>query len=235
MQAHLERTLPNCLVYLVLRCVTGVSQACCVRAHLCLCIPRISSTRVQHTTAWERYNIAKRRIARDNASIDEPVTRIEEMMWHGTSTSTPRVICEGSDGLDFRMVRSVLSSKPRVHWIADVAVGVVAFNLQSRAGLYGRGLYFAERAAYCHEHFAYSVPCTQLRKRLIYARVLVGREYDLGTDTEETLTKPPPGYHSIVGGPHKFNADSREASRMCVVYDNAQVYPQYIIEYEKGC
>ena len=96
-------------------------------------------------------------------------------------------------------------------------------------------MYFAERAAYCHENFAYAVPRTQLRTRLIYARVLVGRKCECGTATEERLTKPPDGFHSIVGGPHKFNADSAEASRMCVVYDNAQVYPQYIIEYEKGC
>ena len=96
-------------------------------------------------------------------------------------------------------------------------------------------MYFAERAAYCHENFAYAVPQTDVRKQLIFARVLCGREKDLGTRKEETLTKPPHGFHSVVGGPHKFSPDSVEASRMCVVYDNAQVYPQYIIEYEKGC
>ena len=121
--------------------------------------------------------------------------------------------------------------------VVDVSVcgGGGVLCEQSRAGgFYGSGVYLAERAAYCHENFAYHVPRTQLRKQLIYARVVVGREHECGTDTEPTLTKPPTGCHSVVGGPHKFDDDSVEASRMCVVYDNAQVYPQYIVDYEKG-
>ena len=48
--------------------------------------------------------------------------------------------------------------------------------------------------------------------------------------TDDRLTKPAQGYHSVVGGPHKFSDDGEESS-MWVVYDNAQVYPQYIVEY----
>ena len=29
----------------------------------------------------------------------------EELLWHGTSTTNPEVICMGQDGVDFRLVR----------------------------------------------------------------------------------------------------------------------------------
>ena len=91
-------------------------------------------------------------------------------------------------------------------------------------------MYFAGRAAYCNETFAFAAGGTPCRKQLIYARVLVGRPQQFGMVTDDRLTKPEQGYHSVAGGPHKFSDDGEESS-MWVVYDNAQVYPQYIVEY----
>ena len=92
-------------------------------------------------------------------------------------------------------------------------------------------MYFAERAAYCNENFAFCAGGTPCRKQLIFARVVAGRSQQFGMGTDDTLTKPARGFHSVAGGPHKFNDHGVEESAMWVVYDNTQVYPQYIVEY----
>ena len=104
---------------------------------------------------------------------------------------------------------------------------------QSRQGFYGRGAYFAERALYSHTSYAHCVGGGGSKYQLILAHVLCGRGKDMGTDTDETLVKPPSGYNSVHGGPHKTRRsdDSATASEMWVVYDRAQSYPAYIVTY----
>jgi len=105
--------------------------------------------------------------------------------------------------------------------------------LQSREGFYGRGAYFAERALYSHTSYAHRVGGGGRKYQLILAHVLCGRGKDMGTDTDRSLVKPPSGYHSVHGGPHKtrWSDDRATASAMWVVYDRAQSYPVYIVTY----
>ena len=110
---------------------------------------------------------------------------------------------------------------------------------QSSKGFYGRGAYFAERAAYSDENFAHNtadmasgtgtraVPVSQL----LLCRVLCGNHKEYGKGIARGLVKPPAGYKSVRGGPHRFNSAAREASVMWVVYDLAQVYPQLLVTY----
>ena len=102
---------------------------------------------------------------------------------------------------------------------------------QSREGFYGRGAYFAERALYSHTSYAHRVGGGGYQ--LILAHVLCGRGKDMGTATDRSLVKPPSGYHSVHGGPHKTRSsdDTATASEMWVVYDRAQSYPAYILTY----
>ena len=104
---------------------------------------------------------------------------------------------------------------------------------QSREGFYGRGAYFAERALYSHTSYAHHVGGGGNKYQLILAHVLCGRGKDMGTDTDRSLVKPPSGYHSVHGGPHKTQPsdDPATASAMWVVYDRAQSYPAYILTY----
>ena len=73
----------------------------------------------------------------------------------------------------------------------------------------------------------------RLDAELILAHVLCGRGKDMGTDIDRSLVKPPSGYHSVHGGPHKtrWSDDLATASEMWVVYDQAQSYPAYVLTY----
>ena len=110
--------------------------------------------------------------------------------------------------------------------------------VQRPGAFYGRGAYFSDNAAYSDEHFAFTVPSTPTleggaHRQLILARVLCGRTRDYGVDKDHTLVRPPDGYDSVCGGPHKVSSKSVHSCHMTVVYDRAQVYPQYIVTYRK--
>ena len=110
--------------------------------------------------------------------------------------------------------------------------------VQRPGAFYGRGAYFSDNAAYSDEHFAFTVPGTSTleggaHRQLILARVLCGRTCDYGVDRDHTLVRPPDGCDSVRGGPHKVKSKSVHSCRMTVVYDRAQVYPQYIVTYRK--
>ena len=102
---------------------------------------------------------------------------------------------------------------------------------QSRVGLYGRGAYFAERALYSHT--SYSHRAAGGTRKLVLARDLCGSGMEMGTTTDPTLVKAPPGYHSVHGGPHKVRSahPNATASSMWVVYDRAQSYPAFVVTY----
>jgi len=110
--------------------------------------------------------------------------------------------------------------------------------VQRPGAYYGRGAYFADNAAYSDENFAFTVPSTSAveggpHRQLILARVLCGRTRGFGVSIDTTLVRPPDGFDSVRGGPHKFNPDSVHSCHMTVVYDRAQVYPQYIVTYRQ--
>ena len=99
---------------------------------------------------------------------------------------------------------------------------------------YGRGAYFSDTAAYCDESYAFEEAGQSVsppHRELILARVLCGRVKEYGKKKKPELMFPPEGFDSVRGGPHKFNASGNASCNMTVVYDRAQVYPQYVVRY----
>jgi len=107
---------------------------------------------------------------------------------------------------------------------------------QSNAGYYGRGAYFAESAAYSDGSYAYTVrrDARESTRQLLLVRVLCGKSHNYGSlgpnASTRALKKPPRGYHSVSGGPHKAGRCPAETF-MWVVYDRAQAYPAYVVTY----
>ena len=126
----------------------------------------------------------------------------EELLWHGTSSADPLLICSGRDGIDFRRAR----------------IG----------GYYGRGAYFADSAAYSDEGFHFR---HHEGRQLLLARVSCGRRCDFGKQLAEGLARPPDGFDSVRGGPHSFTQHSNALALVSAVYDRTQIYPQYIVTY----
>ena len=68
---------------------------------------------------------------------------------------------------------------------------------------------------------------------MLLVHVLCGTTHDCGRAVNRAtraLTKPPPGCHSVSGGPH-VAGNSPAETKMWIVYDRAQVYPAYIVTY----
>jgi len=67
------------------------------------------ATSVQNRYLWQRYR-QRRDLMLTMASSEEGMPRDisvaqAKLLWHGTSTTNPRDICTGNDGIDFRLVR----------------------------------------------------------------------------------------------------------------------------------
>lgn len=139
---------------------------------------------------------------------DEPVdASINEVwLWHGTGK-------EGAHGItdtDFDMGR------------AGSAAGT----------MFGRGLYFAES---CMKSDEYTKADDRNWNPLILCRVTCGRlfhcDWKRPSDRKEELEEMcrTGGYHCILGDRQKVRGTYREY----IVFDNDQVYPEYIVWYSR--
>eukprot|EP01047_Picozoa_sp_COSAG01_P037451 COSAG01_NODE_2976_length_6765_cov_22.300480_4_plen_768_part_00 len=160
---------------------------------------------------------------------------LEMWLWHGTGNLNPEVIYKDrQDGFDMR-------------------------HAKEGKNLWGRGLYFAEKAAYSNNSkYAYmrdvAVPGatdnTGGYTELLLAKVLVGEVADMGRKTNRGLTMPP-----TRGGADELRYDTvkgcttakcgacvrRRASNpdctsctpcsVYVVYANGRAYPDYVVRY----
>ena len=148
----------------------------------------------------------------------------EALVWHGTSSLNPNVIYK------------------------DTHEG---FMLQySQEGLYGQGLYFAERSGYS-DHYAYRVnnalansqedrDDAREERELFLVKLIVGKAITLdhndAPDACRCLRTPPDNpdegglkYDTVTG-----EADPENPSKIYVVYENGRAYPQYLVRYYKG-
>lgn len=115
------------------------------------------------------------------------------LLFHGTSTLDPQLVYKNFD---------------------------TGFDLQyaNTAGLYGKGLYFAQNASYSHN--GYSFAALNGKFQMILADVFVGKScHLLGSDS--TLIKAPEGYDSVLSNTDFF-----------IIYNNFHSYPLYLIEYQ---
>merc|ERR1712079_775839 len=113
-----------------------------------------------------------------------------------------------------------------------ITTGNFKINLAgSNAGtLYGRGIYLAENASKSDE---YTKPLQSGERHLLVCRAMLGRVYY----TDEKQSNPRTcedaclrgRFHSVLGDRKKCRGTFREF----IVFDEEQVYPNYIISYRR--
>jgi hypothetical protein len=131
----------------------------------------------------------------------------EYFLWHGTSVKAAEAITNTK----FRM----------------------SFSGTAYGSLFGCGIYFAES---CMKADEYTTSDSNGWFPLILCRVMLGRvnycdavqPRKLAADLEASC-KPGSGYHSVLGDREKV----RQTFREFIVYDEDQVYPEYIVWYER--
>jgi len=124
---------------------------------------------------------------------DDFIMMNRKLLFHGTKNIDPKTIYLNSNvGFDMRF---------------------------SKKGTYGKGIYFAKKAKYCHEK-KFSYDNEDGTYRLFLADVFVGNAYTSLHDG--SLIKEPENYDCVVN----------TKGEIFVVYHNSQSYPLYIIDYE---
>jgi len=139
---------------------------------------------------------------------DEPVNASinEYWLWHGTGEASAAGITDTD--FDMSMVGKAAGS------------------------LFGRGLYFAES---CMKADEYTYPDSRGWSPLLLCRVVLGRCYycdakkpwDIADVLESACRGG--GFHAVVGDREKVRGTFREF----VVFDNDQIYPEYIVWYSR--
>lgn len=131
----------------------------------------------------------------------------EFVLFHGTSSATAEVIAE--EGFDFRVARS--------------------------SGYYGKGVYFASQSCKSHQ---YGQCNTGGLHTMLICRVVVGNPHYTKC-VDRNLARPPPianssrYHHSVIArpGPMQGHHKGEQTHTEFVVFDSAQAYPMYIVEY----
>ncbi|CAE8677137.1 unnamed protein product [Polarella glacialis] len=130
----------------------------------------------------------------------------EHWLWHGTTSAGADGIAEG----DFR----------------------IDFSGSNAGTLFGNGIYLAEASSKSDE---YTMPDgmdglrTLLLCKASLGRVLYVDEHNPDTDRLVAACRPGAGFHSVLGDRAKIRGTYREF----VAYDENQVYPAFICEYER--
>lgn len=139
---------------------------------------------------------------------DEPVDHSvnEYWMWHGTSTAG----VTGITDTDFDIGRAG----------------------SARGTLYGRGLYFAESCLKADEYAVedHRKYCPMLLCRVMLGRIFYCDEQYPDTNRLESSCTKSGGYHCVLGDREKARGTFREF----IVFDNYQVYPEYIVWYKRA-
>ena len=127
-------------------------------------------------------------------------TEIEKRLFHGTKDTDPTLLLEAEEGFDMK------------YW---------------RKGLWGRGVYFAQKLEYSHG-YAHTLPSPNNNvKQVFLAKVLVGKAYECRNDSN--IKMPPKDkktnlkYDSIYG--------RTGSGAVHIVYENGRSYPEYLISY----
>lgn len=167
--------------------------------------------RWEHRLQWREYQTRKGSLALKRCGNTE-----ERWFWHGTGSTSPCTVLEHENGLDHRFAHG--------------------------RGLYGRGLYLAERACYSN-HTKYVHQSRNGARQLLLVRASLGLAFDFGNIVDGStrgLTLPPEEeegirYDSVSGGPHRpgRSGPGHDDSRIFVLYQTAQAYPEYVVSYHE--
>mmetsp|Transcript_33319 Transcript_33319/g.87356 ORF Transcript_33319/g.87356 Transcript_33319/m.87356 type:complete len:395 (-) Transcript_33319:200-1384(-) len=126
---------------------------------------------------------------------------------HGTGNTPPSVIVNSEWGIDQRY---------------------------SDKGMYGRGAYFAELAAYSH-NCGYRHKMPSGRFQMFACRVLAGKAEERNAFSDATsrqIVHPARSYHSV-HGPVRDGAPGGGRYNAYILYEKHRCYPEYLITYTK--
>jgi len=192
-------TLPQDDALVLVSLVDGSPEWSNVEALLRRTLPNIKVAkidRIQNKQLWENFH---HNIRRMKARLQhDPVV---SQMFHGTSSNDPKLI------------------------YGDIHHDGFHTNF-SRAGMWGRGTYFAVNASYSGGSYAYNMAGGQ--KQMMLCQVLVGDSIKLPSDSSIVLPPIKPGanaerYDSVTG--------NTGGSDVVIVYDNGRAYPEYLITF----
>lgn len=153
--------------------------------------------RVQNLVAYHKYMKEKQLLQHKYAGEE---VAVEKYLFHGTRLTEPTTLMEAEEGFDMRF---------------------------SNSGMWGKGVYFAEKASYSDDYAHTLCHPNSHVKQVFYAKVLVGKAYN--TNPERSIVVPP------INEETKQRYDSVEGetrgTQVHIVYDNGRCYPQYLITY----
>ena len=126
----------------------------------------------------------------------------EKLLFHGTRNTLPSSIYNDEEGFDMRF---------------------------GRAGMWGKGNYFAVNASYSDDYAHRRHDGTRATQQMFLAKVLTGRSIELQPDN--TLCLPP-----IMQGNTRYDTVNGETngSRVYITYSNDKAYPFYLISYNNS-
>jgi len=144
---------------------------------------------------------ARRRASVANENWTSPN---EALLFHGTSDTLPSTILNDRTGFDPRFCDE---------------------------GRFGRGSYFAVRAAYSHEFaHVFKDANNNLHYQIFIARVTLGRIQEIKGGGFTSLRRPEDGCHSVTGC---STLRSNVSSAVHVIYETStQAFPEFLITYK---
>ena len=159
--------------------------------------------RIQNKPLWDEYTKCSETMKRVNDGILK-----EELLFHGTRTNDPELICGGSNGFDMR---------------------------HSRPGMWGRGNYFAKNASYSDGYAYQEGEGMEGIRKMFAVWVLTGISYESAPNSN--LTMPPVREQGdLTEGKveHKYDSvtGTSGGTRVYITYDNTHAYPAYLIVYQ---
>ena len=180
-----------------------------------------SLSRVKNEGIWSHYVFRKNQLSNKHGVAMDSLC--EEKVWHGTSGLNPEIIY--NDQHDGFMTN------------------------YSQQGLYGRGIYFADRFAYsdCYSYRVQNplLPLSssqdlQHDREIFLVTLLVGKAVEMDHTKSENACRELVAPPEIAGGAGlKYDTvigevrDKDYKTKIHVVYENGRAFPEYLIRYYK--
>ena len=121
---------------------------------------------------------------------------IEYDLWHGTKETDPEKIIDGEEGFDIKFANQ---------------------------GVWGKGLYFANKARYSDEYCSHHASNT---RGMFLAKVLIGKSEKRSGN--RSLIGPSAGFDSVSG---QQSLNDGSVHDIFIVYANKKAIPQYLVKY----
>jgi len=172
----------------------------------------------QGSTEWQK--------VADAVAITMPaakLTRLERVqnqsMWDDYAQRRSEVAKKSADGFSANEVMCFHGT--RSFAVASACEMGLDFRHGNAHSFWGVALYSAVNASYSD---AYSSDGGNGEQQFFYVRAALGRPKEMATDS--SIRAPPPGFDSVQG--------TTQGSRVHMLYDLGQAYPEYIVTYRRG-